>query len=199
MLGSPHPAGHLDSTHICLTQKTARRLAEQDSPEPTMDKRPTEEVRKGREAVHATRTGGRKLELWKGRPPGKAEPLSLACKHGGAGLREFCQPAGLNITNVISQQLRSESGKVRGHHEGEVLNPGRQSSAWWGTKALGSTISLSHPPAEIPKGTSSRQRPCLHRANAQRCASVDPSLRWVCLPLGVAGPLLQGTTYGKVS
>ena len=36
-----------------------------------------------------------------------------------------------------------------------MLSPGRQSSAWWGTKALASAISLSHPPAEIPKGTSS--------------------------------------------
>ena len=30
-----------------------------DSPEPRVDKRPTEEGRKGGEAVHSTRTGGR--------------------------------------------------------------------------------------------------------------------------------------------
>ena len=60
MLGSPHPADHLDSTHICLNnpenhQKTTRM----DSLDPSIDKRPTEEGRKGREAVRATQTGGR--------------------------------------------------------------------------------------------------------------------------------------------
>ena len=42
--------------------------------EPSVDKRPTEEGRKGREAVCATQTGGRELGQWKGSPPGKAEP-----------------------------------------------------------------------------------------------------------------------------
>ena len=85
MLGSPRPADHLDSTHICLNnpenfQKTSRM----DSPEPSVDKRPKEEGRKGREAVHATRTGGRELGWWRGSPPGRPEPLSLACKSRGA-------------------------------------------------------------------------------------------------------------------
>ena len=49
---------HLDSTHTCLNnpenhQKTSRR----DSPEPSVDERPTEEGRKGREAVCITQTG----------------------------------------------------------------------------------------------------------------------------------------------
>ena len=60
-----------------------------DSPEPSIDKRPTEEGRKGREAVCATRADGREPGWWRGRPPGKAEPLSLACKHGGAGQHVF--------------------------------------------------------------------------------------------------------------
>ena len=59
---------------------------------------------------------------------------------------------------------------------------------------LRSTISLSHPSAEIPKGSSSHHQTCLHCANAQRCASKDPLLRWACLPPGAVGPLLQGTT-----
>ena len=59
-LGSPCPIDHLDSTHTCLNnppnhQKTSRM----DSPEPSIVERPTEEGRKGREAVRATRTGGR--------------------------------------------------------------------------------------------------------------------------------------------
>ena len=46
MLGSPHPADHLDSTHICINnpenwQKTSRT----DTPEPSVDKRPMEELR----------------------------------------------------------------------------------------------------------------------------------------------------------
>ena len=51
---------------------------------------------------------------------------------------------------------------MRRHQEGELLSPGRQGSAQWGTKALASTMSLSHPPAEIPKGTSFHHRTCLH-------------------------------------
>ena len=45
-----------------------------ESPEPSIEKRPTDEGRKGREAVHATRTGRRELGQWRGSPSGKAEP-----------------------------------------------------------------------------------------------------------------------------
>ena len=60
MLGSPCPADRLDSTHTCLNnpqnhQKTSRT----DSPGPSIDKRPTEEGRKGREVVRTPRTGRR--------------------------------------------------------------------------------------------------------------------------------------------
>ena len=90
MLGSPRPADHLDSTHTCLNnpekhQETSRT----DSPEPNIDKRPTEEGRKGREAVPTTRTGGREAGQWRGSPPSKVESLSLACKSRGARLHEF--------------------------------------------------------------------------------------------------------------
>ena len=75
MLGSLRPADHLDSIHICLNnpenhQKTSRT----DSLEPNVDKRPTEEGRKGGEAVHATWTSERELGQWRGSPPSKAEP-----------------------------------------------------------------------------------------------------------------------------
>ena len=70
MLGSPRPADCLDSTHICLIypddhQKTSRT----DSLEPSIDERPTEEGRKGREAVCTTGTGGRDPGLWRGSQP----------------------------------------------------------------------------------------------------------------------------------
>ena len=107
---------------------------------------------------------------------------------------------GLNIWNVKSQQLCSRrTGRVRGHREGELLSPGRHSSAQRGTKVLASAIFLSHLLAEIPKVTSSRHQTSLHRANAQRCPSVDPSLQRVCLPPCAAGPLTQVTTDGKAS
>ena len=75
MLGSPHPADCVDSTHIGLNnpenfQKTSRT----NSLELSIDKRPTEEGRKGREVVRATRTGGREQGRWKDSPTSKAEP-----------------------------------------------------------------------------------------------------------------------------
>ena len=66
MLGSPRLADHLDSTYTCLNnpenhQKTSRT----ESPEPSADERPTEEGKKGGEAVRAPRTGRREPE-WRG-------------------------------------------------------------------------------------------------------------------------------------
>ena len=54
-----------------------------DSPEPSVDKRPTEEGRKGGEAVCSTRTGGRELWRWKGSPQeGRAPKVWLAKVEG---------------------------------------------------------------------------------------------------------------------
>ena len=111
MLGSPCPADHLDSTHICLNnpenfQKTSRM----DCLVPSIDERPMEEGRKGGEEVRATRTDGRELGWRHSQPTGKAEPLSLACQSRGAGQSVFGHPVGLNIWNVISQQLCSRVG-----------------------------------------------------------------------------------------
>ena len=90
MLGSPCPADHLDSTHMYLNNpENHQKASRMDSPEPSIDKRPTEEGRKGGEAVRTIWTGGREPGRWRGSPPGKAELLSLACKSGGARLHEF--------------------------------------------------------------------------------------------------------------
>ena len=79
----------------------------------------------------------------------------------------------------------------------ELLSPRQQSSAWWGTKALASAISLPHPPAKIPKGTSSCQGTCLHHANTQRCASADhPSGGSDSLPVA-QGPSQRGSPKEK--
>ena len=76
MLGSPYPADHLDSTHIYLNspgnfQKTRRM----DFLEPTTNRRPTEEGRKGREEMHAIQKFERVPGWWRGRLPSKAQPL----------------------------------------------------------------------------------------------------------------------------
>ena len=88
MLGSPGPADQLDSTHICLNNPEKRQKTNRmDSLEPIIDKRPTEEGRKGREAVRATWTA-----TWGGRGAAslaRQSPRSLACKNGGAGMCEF--------------------------------------------------------------------------------------------------------------
>ena len=73
-LGSPRPTGHLDSTYTCLNNpENHQRISRMESPEPSADERPTEEGRKGGEAVHATRTGRREPGR-RGRLPTKQSP-----------------------------------------------------------------------------------------------------------------------------
>ena len=83
MLGSPRPADHLDSTHICLNNpENCQNTSRTDSPEPSIDKRPTEEGRKGGEVVRATRTGGRELGR-RGSLPAKQSPRVWLAKSEG--------------------------------------------------------------------------------------------------------------------
>ena len=82
-LGSPHPADHLDSTYTCLNnpenrQKTSRT----ESSEPSADERPTEEGRKGSEAVRATQTGQREPGR-RGGPQAKQSPRVWFAKAEG--------------------------------------------------------------------------------------------------------------------
>ena len=97
MLGSPRPAEHLDSTYTCLNnpenhQKTSRT----DSPEPIADQRPTEEGRKGREAVRATWTG-RRERGWRGSPPAKQRPRVWLAKV--EGLDRVCSDSKWDLTS----------------------------------------------------------------------------------------------------
>ena len=74
MLGSPGPSDHLDSTHIGLNNpENLQKTSRMDSPEPSVDKRPMEEGRKGGDVVRATQTGRRELGWWRGNPLGKTE------------------------------------------------------------------------------------------------------------------------------
>nr|XP_060484880.1 ankyrin repeat domain-containing protein 31-like [Panthera onca] len=67
-------AGKNDSTYTCLNNPENRqRISRTESPEPSADERPTEEGRKGGEAVRAPRTGGRELGR-RGGPPAKQSP-----------------------------------------------------------------------------------------------------------------------------
>ena len=70
---------HLDSTHIGLNNpENCQKTSRMDSLEPSVDKRPTEEGRKGEEAVRTTWTGRREPGRQRGNLPGKAEPLEKA-------------------------------------------------------------------------------------------------------------------------
>ena len=74
---------HLDSTHTCLNnpenhQKTSRM----DFLEPSVDGRPTEEGRKGGEAMRTTQTGGREPGR-RGSPPAKQSPRVWLAKAEG--------------------------------------------------------------------------------------------------------------------
>ena len=53
-----------------------------ESPEPSTDESPTEEGKKGSEAVHATRTGGREPG-WRGGPTAKQSPRVWLAKPEG--------------------------------------------------------------------------------------------------------------------
>ena len=82
-LGSAPPADHLDSTHTCLNNPENRqKTSTTDTPEPSIDERPTEEGRKGREAVHTTGTGGREPGH-RGDPPAKQRPRVWLQKQRG--------------------------------------------------------------------------------------------------------------------
>ena len=62
MLGSPRPVDHLDSTHTYLNNpENSQKTSRTDSLEPSVDKKSTEEGRKGGEAMRDTLTGRREL------------------------------------------------------------------------------------------------------------------------------------------
>ena len=90
-MGSLHPADHLDSTHTCLNNPENRqKMSRMDSPETSIDKRPTEEGRKGQEegpTLHGL-AGGSQGGGGAARPA-RQSPQSLACKSGRAGLHVF--------------------------------------------------------------------------------------------------------------
>ena len=111
--GSPLPADHLDSTHTCLNnpenhQKTSRM----DYPEPSVDKRPTEEGRKGGEAVSATRTAGREPGQWRGSPPARQSPQVWLAKAEGPDCMSSDSQWDLTsgILKVNSSALRDQGG-----------------------------------------------------------------------------------------
>ena len=68
------PADHLDSSYTRLNNPENRqKTSRMESPEPSADERPTEEGRKGSEAVLTTWTGGREAGQ-RGRTLAKQSP-----------------------------------------------------------------------------------------------------------------------------
>ena len=82
-MGSPRPSDRLDYTHICLNnQENHQKTSRMDSLEPRIDRRPTKEGRKSREAVCITQTGGREPCGGGEAHPARQSPR-LACKSEG--------------------------------------------------------------------------------------------------------------------
>ena len=113
MLGSPRPADLLDSTHIGLNnpenhQKTSRT----DSPEPSLDKRPTEEG-EGQRGSACYTTGRRELGGGGAAHPAWQNPQSLACKN--EGLDSMSSDSQQDLTSgmlkVNSSALRERGGQ----------------------------------------------------------------------------------------
>ena len=75
-----------------------------------------------------------------------------------------------------------------------VVEPGR-TDLGGGTKELAGAISLSHPPAEIPKGTSSRHRTCTAQSPNAVLLGIHPSAGSV-LPV-LQGPSRRGPPWAK--
>ena len=97
MLGSPHPADHLDSTYTCLNNPENRQKTSRiNYLEPSADERPTEESRKGGEAVHSTRTGGREPGQ-RGSLPAKQRPRVWLTK--AEGLDGVCSDSKRDLTS----------------------------------------------------------------------------------------------------
>ena len=64
----------MESTYTCLNNsENCQKTSRTESLEPSTDKRPTEEGRKGSKAVCATQTGGREPGQ-RGSPPTKQRP-----------------------------------------------------------------------------------------------------------------------------
>ena len=68
--------------HLPKNPENRQKTSRMDSPEPSIDERPTEEGRKGGEVVHTTRTGGRERG-WRGSLLAKQRPRVWLAKTEG--------------------------------------------------------------------------------------------------------------------
>ena len=142
------------------------------------------------------RTGGREHGQWRGSPPGKAESQIWLAKAEGPDCMSSDSQQELisGMLKVNSSALREwRAGRVRGCREGELLSPGRQSSAQTGNKGTGKHHLPLPSPSQNSKGN---QFPSLKFLAPPK----NPMLCFCeSIPPGAAGPLPQGTTNGKAS
>ena len=179
MLVSPHPADRLDSTYICLIypnnhQKTSRT----DSPEPSVDEKPTEEGREGGEAMRATRTGGREPGR-RGGPPAKQSPRVWLAKV--KGLDGVCSDSQWDLTSgmlyVISSARRAGE---------RVVEPRRTELSLAGNKGGGKCRLPRPSSSQNPKGSqlpprnlfAPRKHPTLCVCGSIPLTGLPPS--WCC-------------------
>ena len=158
-----------------FAQKIARRPAERSLWSQAQTRGPQKRVGRAesRCALHGLEGGSRGGGA--ARLPSRAPESGWQKRKG----RTECVPTASGTRHLEGYKLTALLGEREGWRTtgGRVVGPRTTELSWRGTKALASTISLAHPPAKIPKGTSSWQGNCLHRTNTQCCASVDPSLQ----------------------
>ena len=109
---------------MCLNNtENLQKTSRMDSPEPSIDERPTEKGRKGGEVLCATRTGGREQGQLRGSHP------TQQCRASESGLQKWrgqtvCSESQWHLPfGMLCQQLCSENGRARGQREGELLSP----------------------------------------------------------------------------
>ena len=173
-LGSPRPADHLDSTYTCLNnpencQKTSRTDSLEQTRGPLKRAGRAERqcalhgLAEGRRGGGAARRPSRDpksgLQKWRG---------WMECVLTASGTSHL---EGYKLTALLREW---EGWNTTG---GRFVEPWMTELSLAGNKGAHQRHLPPPSPAKIPKGTSSCQGTCLHCANTQSCASVDPSLQ----------------------
>ena len=86
IIGVPEEEGREIGIEGLCERENCQKISRTESPEPSTDERPMEEGRKGGEAVHAPRTGGREPGRRGGSPAKQSPRVWLAKAEGPDGL-----------------------------------------------------------------------------------------------------------------
>ena len=133
-LGSLCPADHLDSTHISLNNpQNCRKTSRTDTPQPSVDKRLTEEGKRGGEwcVLHGLVGGSREVEGQSTRQGRGAEVWLAKAEGPDCVSSDSQQDLTSGMLKVNSSALREQGGREEGERTpgGRVLEP-RKDRAW---------------------------------------------------------------------